>query len=238
MNGPAELLSVLEKISTDRVKAGDIGGIDKTLINTVRELKQAQALHQKASDDYTALAQSARELDAKCKQCLLKLYEARILAYNESIDNPAADVKALAAQLLPMEREVELIQDSRDSVTHVRLPEALDRKQETGRDEDRLKHLESALYTARSQATMLEKLERAGFFESHGRVAAVSETTLKLKMVTAECYRQAQLSEQQLTDQRAARITLTAARRASGQITRAEATFAALEIARSTSTIE
>src|ERR1017187_8062274 len=137
MNGPAEMLSVVEKISTDKVKAGDIEGIDETLINTLRELKRIQALHQKACDDYTALAQSARELDAKYKQSILKLYEARISAYSESIDNPAADVKALAAQLLPMEREVEVLQDSLDLVTHVRLPAALDRKQETGRDEDR-----------------------------------------------------------------------------------------------------
>jgi hypothetical protein len=205
--------------------------------DTLHELNRLQTLHGKVCAEFNDVTQSARELDVKLKANLRKLHEAHMSACSECGANPAADTNALAMQLLPLEREVELLTDSADLLTYVRIPNALDAKLEVTRDLLRVQHLEASLYASHSHASMLAKLEHAGFGESHGRVVAISETTEKLKLVAAEAHRQAQLADTALTDQRAARITLTAARRASGKITRAEGTLAAVELARSTSSI-
>jgi hypothetical protein len=234
MDGPVGMLSLVEMLSTDKVGPGDTGGIEKVLGDTLYELKQLQGLHQKRCTDFDALAQGARDVSAKLKVIISKLNEARIATCIECDDNPVADSNSLAMQLLPLEREAELLQDSLDLLTFVRIPDALDAKLEVTRDLRRIEHLEASLYSAHSHATMLQKLDRAGFSESHERVVAVSETTEKLKLAAAEALRQAQLSDAQLTDERATRVARTAARRASAQITKIEAALAALELSRST----
>lgn len=234
MNGPAGMLSLVELLSLDKVKAGDTGGIERTLTDTIQERERLQGLHQKVRANFDFLAQGARDVGAKLKQITPRQHEVRITACTECGENPAADANALAMQLLPLEREAELLQDTLDLLTHVRIPDALDVKLEVTRDLRRIENLEASLYAAHSHATMLEKLERAGFGESHGRVIAVSENVENLKLAAAEAHRQAQLADAQLTDERAARITRTAARRAAGQITKVEAIYAELELSRIT----
>jgi hypothetical protein len=157
-----------------------------------------------------------------------------ITGIQESIDNPASDISSISQGLIHLEREGAFRQDGLDFIEFVLAPTALDKKQETRRDLLRAQHLEAGLYASRSHCSMLLKLEAAGFAQSHGRVVAFSETTQRLKLITAECHRQAQLADAELTASRAARLARTQQRHADGMTTKAEAVFAALELSRST----
>jgi hypothetical protein len=227
-----QITQSFRNLSHETMTGEDLEGIEETLNNTLCELKRLQSVQQGACSEHSGLAQSARELEAKLKEAVLKRCEAYISACNELADNPVADTQSLAMQLLPIERTMELLQDSLDLLNYVRLPLALDKKLESTRDLRRVEHLEAALYVARTHCTMLQKLERAGLSEHHGRVIAFSEVEEKLKLAATEAHRQAQLADAELTAARAARIARTAQRHADSLATRAEAMYSALELSR------
>jgi len=233
MDGPLSLIGVIGAVQQlDKITGDDLTGIEKLLRDTISEVKGLQAAHDTASTAYAALAQTSREINDKVRAATLKRNCAHLSAYNEIAENPAADAAALAMQLLALDRETEALQDTADFLREVRLPEALDKRQESNRDLCRVLHLEAALHTAFSHASMRRKLDGAGLSKTHGTVVAISETTEDLKRATAEAYRLAQLADQDLVTARAARTARAEQRRFAGQITRAESIYAAVEVSR------
>jgi hypothetical protein len=165
-----------------------------------------------------------------------KRNENSMAAIQETIYNPAADTNSLGMSRLALEREAELLQDTLDFLDFILCPDALDKKLEAQRDLLRAQHLEAGLLAARSHCTMLQQLEAAGFAQSHGRVVAFSETTARLKLITAEAHRVAQAADADLTAFRAARLARTQQRHADGMTTKAEALYS--ELSRISTTTE
>jgi hypothetical protein len=226
------LTETFNALSFDKITGADLRGIEKLQADVIPEVKRLTSAYRTACEEDDTLAKIKRERTADFAIVQQKRNEHSMAAIRETVYNPAADTSSLGMSRLALEREAELLQDTLDFVDYVLCPTARDKKLETRRDLLRAEHLEAALYAALSHATMLEKLERAGLSQSHGRVVAFSETTEQLKLVAAECHRQAQLADSELTAERAALITRAQQRHTDGLTTRAEATFAALELSR------
>jgi len=215
-------------LSFPSIKGDDLPGIDMLLGDTVREVKRLATEYHRACEEYDTLAGVKRERTAELaevRQDLNKEYIARI---QESVDNPACDLSSISQGLIHLEREVAFRQDGLGFIEYVLFPAASDKKQETGSDLLRAEHLEASLYAARSHATMVQGLERAGLSQTHGRVIAYSETTEKLELVAADCHTRAQQANAELTASRAARLARTQQRHADRMTTKAEAVYSEL----------
>jgi len=228
-------MTIFDSLDTDNVQPQDEPGISQVIADTVPEVERLIAECQVASEECDALAQREREIDARLAVIIPKRNEDRLAALNEAIENPVADANSVAMSLLSIEREADLLTDAKDLISKVLYPAAFDRKLGKNRDLSRFQHLEAAAYAGHSHATMLQAMERAGLTQSHGRIFAVSETTERLKALASECHRRAQLAEAELTEYRAAQALRTAQRRATGQVTKAEALYASVAISHSNS---
>jgi hypothetical protein len=234
MNPLDQLAQNFDGLSYNTMTGGDLDGIDELLPEVISEVKRLTSAGETACEEFDTLAQVKRARMTDFANTQHKRNENGMAAIQETIYNPAADVNALGLSRVALERETELLQDSLDFLDFILCPAALDKKQETRRDLLRAQHLEAGLLAARSHCTMLQKLEAAGFAQSHGRVVAFSETTQRLKLITAEAHRVAQAADAELSASRAARLARTQQRHADGMTTKAEAVFAALELSRST----
>lgn len=223
-----QLTENFSALSYDTMSGADLDGIDLLLPDVLSEVKRLTPEYRIASEEHDSLAQVKRERTAELGAVRQALNGKYIAGIQESVDNPACDLSSISQGLIHLEREVAFRQDGLDFIEYVLSPAALDKKQETRRDLLRAEHLEAGLYAARSHCTMLLKLEAAGFAQSHGRVVAFSETTQRLKLITAEFHRQAQLADAELTASRAARLARTQQRHADGQCTKAEAVYSEL----------
>lgn len=232
------LATIFDACERGNIKAGDVPGFQSVLAEALPEVKRLQAEYQEACEAYAFLAQDKREHEAKLWDATQKEHEEFAAVMREAESNTAFLLTSAYQGVIALRTQREARQHVLDFITHVRLPAALDRKLEVTRDLRRAEHLEAALYAALSHATMLEKLERAGVYQTHGRVIAVSETTSKLEQISVEMHRQAQLANAELTAARAAQLTRTQQRQAGGLITKAEAIFTALELSRSTNSTE
>jgi hypothetical protein len=232
MNQLEQLTQNFNALSYDKMMGDDLGGIDEVLTGVVPEVERLTSAYETACEEFNTLAQVKRERTADCVAIQHKRNEHSMAAIQETISNPAADTNSLGMSRLSLEREAELLQDTLDFLTFVLCPDALDKKLEAQRDLLRARHLEAGLYAARSHCTMLQKLEAAGIYQTHGRVVAFSETTQQLKIITSEYHRQAQISDAELTASRATRLARTQQRHADGQTTKIEAMFAAVELSR------
>jgi hypothetical protein len=219
-------------LSYDTMTGDDLPGIDTLLPDVISEVQRLTSASETACEEFDTQAQVKRARMTDFATIQHKRNENGMAAIQETIYNPAADTSSLGMSRLALEREAELLQDTLDFLDFILCPDALDKKLEAQRDLLRAQHLEAGLYAARSHCTMLQKLEAAGLEQSHGRVVAFSETTQRLKLITAECHRQAQLADAELTASRAARLARTAQRHSDGQTTRAEAIYSALELSR------
>jgi hypothetical protein len=231
-------LTVFDALATQNVKPGDIPGFRSLLDKAVPEVKRLQAGYQEACETYATLAQDKRVHEAKLRDATQKEHEQFAAVMREAESNTAFDLTSAYQGVLSRGLEREARQHVLDFINHVRLPAAFDRKLEANRDLRRAEHLEASLYAALSHATMLEKLEQAGVYQTHGRVIAVSETTSRLEQIATEAHRQAGLADAELTASRAAQLTRTQQRQAGALITKAEAVFTALELSRSTNSTE
>jgi hypothetical protein len=231
-----QLTENFSALSFDRMSGGDLEGIDSLLPDVISEVKRLDSASQTASEDFDNLVQVKRERTAELAEVRQVLNEKYITGIRESVDNPASDISSISQGLIHLEREVAFRQDGLDFIEYVLAPTALDKKQETRRDLLRAQHLEAGLLASRSHCSMLVKLEAAGLSQTHGRVVAFSETTARLKLITAEAHRVAQAADADLSASRAARIARTQQRHADGQTTKAEAMFAAVELSRSNNT--
>jgi hypothetical protein len=234
MNQLDQLTQNFTGLSYDTMTGDDLPGIDTLLPDVISEVQRLTSAYETACEEFDTLVQIKRARMTDFATIQHKRNENSMAAIQETIYNPAADTNSLGMSQLSLEREAELLQNSLDFLDFILCPAALDKKLEAQRDLLRAQHLEAGLYAARSHASMLVKLEAAGLEQSHGRVVAFSETTARLKLVTSELHRQAQLCDAELTAARAARLARNAQRHADTQTTRAEAVFAALELSRST----
>ena len=204
MSAVQALTDSFSALSLDKITGFDRPGIEHLENQVIPEVKRLTSEYQTACEEFNALAQVKQERTAGLAEVSRERNEGYIAAIQEMVANPVADGQALGMHALPLERRAELLQDTVDFVNRVLFPAALDKKLETRRDLLRAEHLEAALYAALSHATMLEKLERAGLSQSHGRIIAYSETTEKLKLVASECHVKAQQADANLTAARAA----------------------------------
>lgn len=234
MNPLDQLAQNFDGLSYDTMSGADLPGIDELLPDVTSEVKRLESAFETASEGVENLAEVKRTRAADFALVQQKRNERSMAAIQETIYNPAADTSSLGMSQFSLEREAELLQNSLDFLDFILCPDALDKKLEAHRDFLRAQHLEAGLLAARSHCTMLQKLEAAGLEQSHGRVVAFSETTARLKLITSELHRLAQQSDAELTTFRASRAARTAQRHADGMVSRAEATFAALELSRST----
>jgi hypothetical protein len=232
MNPLDQLAQNFDGLSYNTMTGDDLPGIDTLLPDVISEVKRLESAFETASEGVENLAEVKRTRAADFAIVQQKRNERSMAAIQETIFNCAADVNALGLSRVALERETELLQDSLDFLDFILCPSALDKKQEARRDLLRAQHLEAGLLAARSHCTMLQKLEAAGFAQSHGRVVAFSETTARLKLITAEAHRVAQAADAELSASRAARLARTQQRHADGMTTKAEAVFAAVELSR------
>jgi hypothetical protein len=236
MSDLKQLTEAFNSLRFNNITGADREGIEALAAEVVPELERLTSAYRTASEEHDTLATVKRERTADLATVQQKRNEHFMAVVQETTHNPAADTSSLGMSRLALEQEVELLQDTLDHVDYVLCPTARDKQLETRRDLLRTEHLEAALYAALSHATMLEKLERAGLSQSHGRVVAFSETTERLKLVATECHRRAQLADAELTAERATQLQRTQQRHSAGLTTRAEATFSAVELSRSTTT--
>lgn len=229
---PDGLITIFDMQALDNVKAGDATGLQRLLNDeTLPKVKELTCAHKKYAEEFDFLAEVKRVRAAELAADKQTLHERIKAAIQEAVDNPASDLGAISETLTGPERKTRLQQDVLDAIEYVLLPRALDSKLESWRDLKRFEHLECSLYAALSHATMLEKLEHAGI---HGRVVAFSETTARLKSISEEAHRIAKLASEELDAFRAAQLTRQQQRAASGQVTKAEAIYGAIEVSRGT----
>lgn len=231
-----QLTENFSALSYDTMSGGDLEGIDSLLPDVISEVKRLESASQTAFEDFDNLVGVKRERTAELAEVQQKRNENYVAHIQEGVSCPAADIGSLAMQDLPLERKADLLQSIVDCIDYILSPAAMDTKLGTRRDLLRAQHLEAGLYAARSHCTMLQKLEYAGLSQTHGRVVAFSETTQRLKLITAEFHRQAQLADAELTVYRAAQLARTAQRHANCQITRIEAVYS--ELSRISTTTE
>ncbi len=228
------LTETFNALSFDKITGGDREGIEILLTDVSSEVKRLTSAYQTACEECNTLAQVKRERAAELAEVRREQNEHYAAHIHEGVSCSAADIGSLAMQDFSLDRKADLLQSINDCIEFVLSPAAQDRKLETGCDLRRGEHLESGLHCAWTHSTLLEKLERANLPQSHGRIIAYSETVERLKLVTTECHRLAQQADAELAAFRAARLARTQQRHADGQITRADAVFAALELSQST----
>ncbi len=215
----------------DIIKSKDLGEIDYLLGNIVPERERLRALVASTAAKLEALVKAKRDTESAIQTANALYCGAFITACDKAADNPMSDTTVYAMELLPLERQTVLLQDTRD-VLAVRIANATDSKLEAVRDFRRVEHSEIALLCMRSHAAMLERLEAVSLQGEFGRTMVFSETTERLKLAAEDALRRAQLADKELEAFRAERQQRTQHRHADGLATRAETMLAAAELAR------
>jgi hypothetical protein len=221
-------------LEVDRAGAGDLAGIVEMLKGTIPERERLQAAYQETREQKAALKQVIQGVTEDLARAKTILMQKRLAFWQERIDNPSCAVRDLAASLSPLELEVAAYADILDLATEVRLPAAEDRELSADLDLKKVIALEAALLAAESHSREMQRLEAAGVFESSNRVAFASEKTDNLQLAAKEAHRQAGLATRALEEARARQLTRTQTRQAGAGLSRAEATFTAVELSRST----
>jgi hypothetical protein len=222
---PPSEYPIIQGLVIERPGSGDRAGAESILEETIRELETAEPASQDASRCYDILSQSIREHEDKLARAKVQLQETAT-GLDESLDNPAADIRALALQRHPLECEVAFLQDAVDRGKYIRLPAARENKLRKALHLRRLEAVEAALHACLSHIDTQERLERSGVFETEKRLCVVGERTVNLRAAAKEAHRQAQIAEVELNDEVKRHLAATQTRAATGTVTRAETMFA------------
>jgi hypothetical protein len=232
LNGNHLLICGLE---VDRAGAGDLAGIVEMLKGTIPERERLQAAYHETREQKAALKEVIQGVAEDLARGKSILMQRRLEFWEERLANPACAVQDLAGSLSSLEAEVAAYADILDLATEVRLPAAEDRELSADLDLKKVVALEAALLAAESHAREMQRLEAAGVFEGSSRIAFASEKTDKLQLAAAEAHRQAQLATRTLDETRARQLARSQGRQAGG-LSRAEATYTAVQLSRSTKT--
>jgi uncharacterized protein YciI len=214
------------------VKAADRPGLRTLLEETLPQVARLTTEYAEACKQCDILAEVKRVRTAELVEAKKRQNERFLAAIQESVDNPAYDVASGAQSQAPYTLEVELRQEGLNLVEYVLAPAAEDTRMDTQRDLQRFQHVEAAIYAADSHAALLEQLERAGVYQTHGRIVAVSENSQRLQAIAEEAGRQAAQAESDLKSYRDQQIIKTSQRQAGSAITRAEAIYSAVQLSR------
>jgi len=222
-------------LEVDRAGAGDLAGIVAMLSETIPERERLEAVYQKTREQKAALKQIIQGVTEDLARAKSILMQRRLDFWEERLANPACAVQEIAASLSSLELEVAAYADILDLATEVHRPDAEDRELSADLDLKKVIALESALLAAESHAREMQRLEAAGVFEGSSRIAFASEKTDNLQLAAKEAHRQAGLATRALDETRARQLARSQGRQAGG-LSRAEATYTAVQLSRSTKT--
>jgi hypothetical protein len=230
MNGPlsmilppdANLLEVFavtgqdfgkEKLEEYITLARDVGPEREKCLNTERE----------ANDNLTTLTRTTGELTAAIGTASSELRKEQASAWDEVIQNPACDTRALSAHLRPLEDKVALIADARDLLVYKRIPAARLRRVEAVLATKRIEALEAQLLAAISHGRTIVAMKAAGVFEEEGELSLIGKRTEQLRAIAREKMRLVQVADADLREERKRQLATVQTRMAQGgMITRAE----------------
>jgi hypothetical protein len=234
MKSVSPLSTRFDIIDPGNVTAHDRAGLRQLLDDTLPHIARLTAELQLATEWCDSLQQTKRTRSAELAD-VRRIGNAKFLTrIQESNANPVYDHRAGAEAQLPFTLEIELRQEALNFLDYVLVPQATGTAMEIRRDLLRFEHLEAAIYAADSHAALLEKMEAAGIYETHGRVVTMSESTERLKAIANEAGRLAAVAEAELTDWRAKQGIGKQQRYVGGHITKAEALYAAAALTSNT----
>lgn len=229
-------------LNTDYGSLGPVYGLTKIcgadaptfktmLPAAISESNKCSTAYLEAEKDWSDLRQSFTDLTCRLADAQLNLQGELSRTWDEVIRNPvASDTRGLAGLLLPAEREAALITDALNLVRHLLIPAAFLRKLEAAVKLRQAEALEAGLHAAFDEATTLERMNNAGVQKG----LFIGDMTQRLKFSASEATRQAQQALAELDAERERQAILLRQRIADGQLTRAEAVHASLELSRNT----
>jgi hypothetical protein len=213
-----------------KVCAQDAPTFKAMLPDAIAERDKRALAYAEAERECSDLSQSFGDLTRRLADAQSNLNLELSRTWTEVQQNPnAADIRGLAACLLPAEREAALINDVLDILHHVLIPAAILRKMEQLEKLRQADALEWGLHAAHDEAETLLRMEAAGV---QGGLF-VGDTTQRLKRAASEATRQAQVAQVELDAERERQTMAKQQRHTNGGITRAEAVSMSLELSRS-----
>jgi hypothetical protein len=187
------------------------------------EREACASAEQEARNNSATLGNTVAELTAVLATADTELRKAQASGWDEVIQNPACDTRALAELLRPLEDKLTIITDARDLLIHKRIPAARLHRLEANLALCKIESLEAQLLAAISHGRTVSAMRAAGVFEEEGELALIGRRTENLRAAAREKLRLVGLAEVDLRDERNRQLATEQGRMAhGGTVTRAE----------------
>jgi hypothetical protein len=202
-----------EKLEEYTALARDVNPERERCIRTERE----------ANDNLATLTRTIGELTEAIATADSALRKEQASAWDEVIQNPASDTRALAAHLRPLEDTRLILTDAKDLLVHRRIPAARLRRTEAVLATKKIEALDAQLLAAISHGRTVVAMKAAGVFEEEGELALIGKRTEQLRTIAREKMRLVQVAEADLREEHKRQFATEQIRMAqNGMITRAE----------------
>jgi len=230
MNIDPDIAAVLEGnslLQVLKITKGAPGEVPETtnyvVVGTSEKAKAQAALDARVKNE-AQLVTTKTSLARQIADITHELNKQRWLGWQEQLDNPAADSKAIAESVVRMEQQLRFLTDTDDYLTHKLQPPAHLRTLEASLGLAKANSLLALAMVAHSEALTNAQLVAAGVFDESGEgtVALIGARTEALKKLCRAADQQVEVAEVALRTERKRQLTVEAQRTVAGALTHAE----------------